>query len=183
MKTHCNCHVLFCFLSLTLLAAQVSACKQSQFPFHSVASPAWGTACDILTHLQKRSWGRPPKNCRAPCMVSRPSPPSVPEDIPAQPRGTVALEITATSQCDVAGSQLPHGIRLASVPRAQQRKPHRFQNWNPAIVGEVGDKALHFHAPDSTEPLAHNAFYLIPLNSMQPNLLAEQGKEKGNMLS
>lgn len=38
MKTQCNCHVLFCFLSLTLLAAQVSVCKQSLSPFHSIAS-------------------------------------------------------------------------------------------------------------------------------------------------
>lgn len=82
MKTQCNCHVLFCFLSLTLLAAQVSVCKQSRFPFHSAASPARGTACDIFAHLQRSSQNRAAKNNRNAYTVL--SPPQPAKGVPAQ---------------------------------------------------------------------------------------------------
>lgn len=104
MKTQCNCHVLFCFLSLTLLAAQVSVCKQSWFPFHSAASPARGTARGILAHLQRSSQNRPAKNNRNAYTVL--SPPQPAKGVAAQQDSSSADHSLFYSQKNYSNSFL-----------------------------------------------------------------------------
>lgn len=172
MKTQCNCHVLFCFLSLTLLAAQVSVCKQSLSPFHSVASLQLGAqlAIPVLT-FRGTPQGSPAKDSTTPCTV--PSPLRASEGIPTQPRetkGWQALEISLTvmaGNCKISGAMWHPAYLCAKSPMLHAPL---LSSPDPASIGKEGGKALHFHSPACAEPLGCNTSYLLPQTELQPEL-------------
>lgn len=126
MKTQCNCHVLFCFLSLTLLAAQVSVCKQSLSPFHSIAPLQIGAQL-VIPVLTFR--GAPVIHSTTYCLVT--SLIQASQGIPAQLRetkGWQVLEIPPTAEesqdcSDVVASHLP----LCHEPDAAPSKCFHLQ--------------------------------------------------------
>jgi len=172
MRTWCNCHVLFCFLSLMLLAAQVSVCKQRPSPFHSVAPLQLGAqlAIPILTFrgtpgaaLPKTA--QPPARCPHRSGHPRASQPS-----PARWRDSRLWKSHSPLRQGIARSQLRCGILLASVPRAPTSHAASLSSPGPEIIGKEGGKALHFHSPACAEPLGRNTSYLLPQSELQPKL-------------
>lgn len=172
MKTQCNCHVLFCFLSLTLLAAQVSACKQSPSPFHSVASPQFGAqlAIPVLTFRgtpqaalpnTALTPSAPCPHCSGHLRASQPS--------PERPRGGRLWKSHPPSRQGIARSQLPCGIPLASVPRGKLHTAS-LSSPGPAVIGKEGGKASRFRSPACAEPPGCNISYLLPQSELQPEL-------------
>lgn len=171
MKTQCNCHVLFCFLSLTLLAAQVSVCKQSLSPFHSIA-PLQIRAQPVIPVLTFR--GAPGAPCHTQhtqtcCMVT--SPIWASEGIPAQPRESKAwqaLGIPPTAKelqgcSDDVASHLP----LCHEPDAATLKCcHLHRRATPCSYGQGGKEGSAPSFPACAELLG----CITPKNELQPDL-------------